>query len=72
MVTTRVSTVKGGQKLLGDDAVFLFFRNDILVGIVCVHVDDIIATGDEQFHVDVVDEIRILQAKVDIYSAKLA
>ncbi len=44
--------------MLGDEAVFLFFRNGKLVGIVCVHVDDIIATGDGQFHVEVVDEIK--------------
>jgi len=49
---------RGGQKMLGDDAVFLFFRNGKLVGIVCVHVDDIIATGDEQFHTEVIDEIK--------------
>ena len=49
---------KGGQKMLGDEAVFLFFRHDKLVGIVCVHVDDIIATGDQQFHDEVVDEIK--------------
>ena len=45
--------------MLGDDAVFLFFRNGKLVGIVCVHVDDIIATGDDKFHVEVVDEIKM-------------
>ena len=49
---------KGGQKMLGDDAVFLFFRNGKLVGIVCVHVDDIIATGDNEFHVVVIDGIK--------------
>jgi hypothetical protein len=49
---------RGGQKMLGDEAVFLFFRNYKLVGIVCVHVDDIIATGDDQFHTEVVDEIK--------------
>jgi len=49
---------KGGQKMLGDEAVFLFFRQDKLVGIVCVHVDDIIATGDQQFHDEVVEEIK--------------
>jgi len=50
--------MRGSQKMLGDDAVFLFFRNDKLSGIMCVHVDDIIATGDSQFHVEVVDEIK--------------
>jgi hypothetical protein len=49
---------KGGQKLFGDEAVFLFFRNGEICGIVCVHVDDIIATGDNIFHVEVVDEIK--------------
>jgi len=49
---------KGGQKMLGDEAVFLFFRQDKLVGIVCVHVDDIIATGDQKFHEEVVEEIK--------------
>ena len=49
---------RGGQKMLGDEAVFLFFRNEKLVGIVCVHVDDIIATGDAQFHEEVVDKIK--------------
>ncbi len=45
--------------MLGDDAVFLFYRNGKLVGIVCVHVDDIIATGDDKFHMEVVDDIKM-------------
>jgi hypothetical protein len=49
---------KGGQKLLGDDAVFLFFRDGKLVGIVCIHVDDIIGTGDDVFHEEVIDGIK--------------
>jgi len=49
---------KGGQKLLGDEAVFLFFRNGEICGIVCVHVDDIIAAGDDIFHREIVDEIK--------------
>jgi len=50
--------MRGGQEMLGDEAVFLFFRKDELVGGVRVHVDDIIAAGDDQFHREVVDEIK--------------
>ena len=49
---------KGGQKMLRDNAVFLFFRNGKLAGIVCVHVDNIIATGDDEFHIEVIDGIK--------------
>ena len=43
------------RTLDGDQAVFYQIKNDTLIGMIGVHVDDLLLTGTEDFHSDITD-----------------
>jgi len=49
---------RGGKKMIGEPACFLFHKDGKFVGAILIHVDDIIATGDEWFQRNIFDGIK--------------
>ena len=57
MKVMQVMTKLGGKTLIGDESLIYFHKNNKLIGLISLHVDDFQGAGNSDFFEDIMDEI---------------